>query len=174
MFGEYYPMRWLLDLLSGVINIPYSDLTPGPREQPLLQVDGNKLGVSICFEDVFSREIMLALPNASFLVNLSNDAWFGNSTAPHQHLQIAQMRALETERMMVRSTNTGVSAFIDHKGRIIEETRQFATESISAELYGRRGATPFFYFEKIQPIVAVLPFVAVLLLLRRKATQPAA
>ena len=174
LFGEYYPMRWLLDLLSGVINIPYSDLTPGPREQPLLQVDGNKLGVSICFEDVFSREIMLALPNASFLVNLSNDAWFGNSTAPHQHLQIAQMRALETERMMVRSTNTGVSAFIDHKGRIIEETRQFATESISAELYGRRGATPFFYFEKIQPIVAVLPFVAVLLLLRRKATQPAA
>ena len=169
MFGEYYPMRWMLNFFSGLISIPYSDLTAGPREQELLQVDGNRLGVSICFEDVFSREIMLALPAASLLVNVSNDAWFGNSTAPHQHLQIAQMRAQETERVMIRSTNTGVSAFIDHKGRIIDRTRQFATESVTADLRGRSGATPFYYFEKIQAILAVLPFLAVFLLLRREA-----
>ena len=168
LFGEYYPMRWLLDFFSGLINIPYSDLTHGPREQPLLEVDGNKLGVSICFEDVFSRQIMLALPQANLLVNVSNDAWFGNSSAPHQHLQIAQMRAQETERVMIRSTNTGVSAFIDHKGRIIDQTRQFATESVSASLLGRSGVTPFYWFEKVQAWLAVLPFIVVLLLARRQ------
>jgi len=169
LFGEYYPVRWLLDLFSGLINIPYSDLTPGPQEQSLLQVNGNSLGVSICFEDVFSREVMRALPDASLLINLSNDAWFGNSTAPHQHLQIAQMRALETERVMIRSTNTGVSAFIDHKGRVMSQTRQFVTESVTEVVQGRSGTTPFYYFEKVQAWLALLPFLVVLLLLRRKA-----
>ena len=155
MFGEYYPMRWLLDLFDGLINIPYSDLTAGPREQELMRVDGSSLGVSICFEDVFSRDVLLDFPAANLLVNVSNDAWFGNSTAPHQHLQIAQMRALETERVMIRSTNTGVSAFIDHKGRVMAQTRQFATESITAVLKGRSGVTPFYYFAKVQGLVAV-------------------
>ena len=123
MFGEYYPLRGLLDFLRNWINIPYSDLTPGPLEQELMQVNGSIFGMSICFEDVFSRDILLALPDANLLVNLSNDAWFGNSTAPHQHMQIAQMRSQETGRVMMRSTNTGVSAFIDHKGRVIAQIR---------------------------------------------------
>jgi len=169
IFGEYYPMRWLLDLFSGVINIPYSDLTPGPVEQETMSIGASQLGVSICFEDVFSRDIMLALPAANLLVNLSNDAWFGNSTAPHQHMQIAQMRSLETERVMMRSTNNGVSAFIDHKGRVIRQTEQFRTQSISAEVQGRSGATPFFYFNKIQWLLSIIPLALVLILARRKA-----
>ncbi len=148
IFGEYYPMRWLLDLFSGVINIPYSDLTPGPLEQETMSVGASELGVSICFEDVFSRDIMLALPGANLLVNLSNDAWFGNSTAPHQHLQIAQMRSLETERMMMRSTNTGVSAFIDHKGRVIRQSEQFRTESISRRGAGSHWCYPVFLLQQ--------------------------
>ena len=164
MFGEYYPMRWLLDLFSGLISIPYSDLTAGPREQAPMRVDGSVLGVSICFEDVFSRDVMLALPEANLLVNLSNDAWFGNSTAPHQHMQIAQMRALETERAMIRSTNTGISAFIDHKGRVMAQTRQFATESITEVLQGRSGVTPFYYFARVQGLIAVFIIVTSLIL----------
>jgi len=164
LFGEYYPMRWMLDLFDDLISIPYSDLTAGPREQALMQVDGSRLGVSICFEDVFSRDILLALPEANFLVNLSNDAWFGNSTAPHQHLQIAQMRAQETERVMMRSTNTGVSAFIDHKGSVIEQSDQFKTQSITASVQGRVGVTPFYYFAKIQGILAVFILGVILLL----------
>ena len=169
MFGEYYPLRGLLDFLRGWINIPYSDLTPGPREQALMQVNDSTLGVSICFEDVFSRDILLALPAANLLVNLSNDAWFGNSTAPHQHMQIAQMRSQETRRAMMRSTNTGVSAFIDHKGRVIARTEQFKTQSITELVQGRGGLTPFYYFAKIQGMLAILPFVGVLILARRKA-----
>ena len=169
MFGEYYPMRGLLDFLRSWISIPYSDLTPGPREQELMKVGDSTLGMSICFEDVFSRDILIALPAANLLVNLSNDAWFGNSTAPHQHMQIAQMRSQETERVMMRSTNTGVSAFIDHKGKVIAQSEQFKTESITAEVQGRSGLTPFYYFATIQGLLAILPFLTVLILARRKA-----
>jgi len=169
MFGEYYPMRWLLDLLRNVINIPYSDLSAGPQQQEMMRVGDLLLGLSICFEDVFSRDIMLSLPQANILVNLSNDAWFGNSTAPHQHMQIAQMRSLETERVMIRSTNTGVSTFIDHKGRVTAQTEQFKTESLTRTVQGREGLTPFFYFAKIQSLLALVPFAGLLVLARRKA-----
>lgn len=157
VFGEYYPLRWLLDLFRGLVNIPYSDLAHGPDEQAPMRVDGYVLGVSICWEDVFSRDILLDLPRANLLVNVSNDAWFGNSTAPHQHMQIAQMRSLESERVMIRATNTGISAFIDHKGRVLGVSEQFRTEAISETVYGRRGATPFYFFASLQWLFALLP-----------------
>jgi len=172
MFGEYYPLRWLLDFMRNFINIPYSDLTPGAPQQPLLSVNQTRLGVSICFEDVFSRDIMPALPAANLLVNASNDAWFGDSLAPHQHLQIAQMRALETGRPMVRSTNTGVSAFIDYRGRIIERTDQFKTQSITRNMMGRTGVTPFYYFFKVQGGLAVLILAGLLFYAYRVRTNP--
>jgi len=169
VFGEYYPMRWLLNLFSGLINIPYSDMSPGPDEQPLMQVGDYLLGVSICWEDVFSRDILLSLPAANLLVNLSNDAWFGNSTAPHQHMQIAQMRSLESERVMMRATNTGITAFIDHKGRVLSVTEQFRTESISEVVHGRSGVTPFYYFARVQWLFALLPLTLLLLAIKRWA-----
>ncbi|MCP4487382.1 MAG: apolipoprotein N-acyltransferase [Gammaproteobacteria bacterium] len=160
MFGEYYPMRWLLDFLRNWINIPYSDLSSGPDDQALMSIDGIKLGVSICFENVFSREIMRGLPGANLLVNTSNDAWFGDSLAPHQHLQIAQMRALETGRAMVRSTNTGISAFIDSHGKILQRSDQFKTQSMHQVIEARSGVTPFYYFEKMQLWLAVVTLLA--------------
>jgi apolipoprotein N-acyltransferase len=172
LFGEYYPLRSLLDLLSGVISIPYSDLTPGPAEQPPMRVGELTLGMSICFEDVFSREILRALPQADLLVNLTNDAWFGNSSAPHQHLEIARMRALETGRVMLRAANTGVSAFIDHRGEVVAKSRQFVTESITGRVYGRTGTTPFFYFAGIQWLLALAPFTLLLAGLRDKLRKP--
>ena len=169
MFGEYYPMRWLLDFFRGWILIPYSDLTPGPGHQPEMSVGGQVFGVTICFEDVFSRDVALDFPAANLLVNLSNDAWFGDSTAPHQHLQIAQMRSLEMQRAMLRSTNTGVSAFIDHQGGIFAQSRQFETESISASVQGRSGLTPFYYFLKIQGFLGSAAIPVILMLARRRA-----
>lgn len=155
-FGEYYPFRQLLSFMRNYIDIPMSDMRAGPLEQPLMSVNDIKLGVSICFEDVFSRDINLALPQANILVNTSNDAWFGDSLAPHQHLEIAQMRSLETGRPMVRSTNTGQSAFIDHKGAIIDIMQQFKAQTLTAEVQGRQGATPFLTFAKFQPWLALL------------------
>lgn len=156
LFGEYYPLRWLLDFMSHLINIPYSDLQPGPEQQPLMSVKGLMLGISICFEDAFSRDIMPSIPDANLLVNASNDAWFGDSLAPHQHLQMAQMRALETGRAMVRSTNTGVSAFIDFRGHIIQQTEQFKIQSMTQTMAGRTGITPFYYFAKLQQWIAFI------------------
>ena len=134
-----------------------------------MKVGNTVLGVSICFEDVFSRDVLLALPAANVLVNASNDAWFGDSSAPHQHLQMAQMRSLETQRPMARSTNTGVSAFIDYRGRILEQSDQFKAQSITRTVQGREGLTPFYYFAQIQPWLA-LAFVGFILLaaFRRK------
>jgi apolipoprotein N-acyltransferase len=156
VFGEYMPLRWLLEFMNSYINIPFSDLQSGVVDQVPMSVNGVELGVSICFEDVFSREILIALPEASLLVNASNDAWFGDSLAPHQHLEIAQMRALEFGRPMLRSTNTGVSAFIDHKGRIIKRSEQFKTQSITQTMQGRTGSTPFYYFARAQGYLTLL------------------
>ena len=169
-FGEYYPFRQLLAFLKSYINIPMSDMKPGPDSQPMMSVKDIKLGVSICYEDVFSRDINLDLPQANILINTSNDAWFGDSLAPHQHLEIAQMRSLETGRPMVRATNTGQSAFIDYQGGIIDTMQQFKAQTLTADIQGRTGTTPFLSFAKIQPALAWLILASIfgLLLLRRK------
>ncbi len=170
VFGEYYPMRWLLDFLRSWINIPYSDLTSGPDKQGLMSVKGVKLGLSICFENVFSRDIIRDIPESNILVNTSNDAWFGDSLAPHQHLQMAQMRAIETGRPMVRSTNTGISAFIDSRGRIEQLSKQFVAQSLSQSVQGRSGVTPFYYFVKVQGILAFLTVLVLLAGLFRRGS----
>ncbi|MDH5257235.1 MAG: apolipoprotein N-acyltransferase [Gammaproteobacteria bacterium] len=154
-FGEFLPMK---DLLGGVINffdIPMSDFTPGRQEKPLLFVAGQTAGISICYEDAFGEEVADAIPEATFLINASNDAWFGDSSAPHQHLQIAQMRALETARYLVRSTNTGVSAIIDNKGRIQSSSPQFQTHVLTDKIQPMTGMTPYAVFTNI-PVVGIV------------------
>ncbi len=84
-----------------------------------------------------------ALPEAAYLINVSNDAWFGDSLAPHQHLEFARLRALENGRALVRATNTGISAIIDHRGRVIGSIPSFVRGSYSAEIQPRSGLTPF-------------------------------
>ena len=155
-FGEYYPYRFILEYLRRWIRIPYSDLNEGAQQQSLLSVKGLKLGVSICYEDVFSRDILQDLPEANILVNSSNDAWFGDSLAPPQHLQISQMRALETARPLIRSTNTGISAFIDFQGNISSQTELFKEQTLNHTVTGRTGSTPFMFFAKIQPVLAIV------------------
>jgi apolipoprotein N-acyltransferase len=110
---------------------------------------------------VFGEDIRLALPEATWLINVSNDAWFKDSTAPHQHLQIARMRALEVGRFMARATNTGVSALIDQRGRIIAQGPQFQAEVIRGVVQPLRGLTPYARFgdwPAILFMVALLTF----------------
>lgn len=141
-FGEYLPFdRWLRPLLD-FLQIPMSNFSAGDTVQAPIVVDGHIIGVSICYEDAYATEIARALPDAGLLVNVSNDAWFGDSIAPHQHLQIARMRALEAGRYLLRATNTGISAIIDHRGRVLERSGQFKPEVITAEARVRSGTTP--------------------------------
>ena len=154
-FGEFLPMKSVLIDFVDFFDIPMSDFTPGRQEKPLLFVAGQTAGISICYEDAFGEEVVAAIPEATFLINASNDAWFGDSSAPHQHLQIARMRSLESGRYMVRSTNTGVSAFIDDKGVIQSSSPQFQVHVLTDEIQPMTGMTPYTVFTNI-PIVGLV------------------
>ena len=140
-FGDFIPpgFGWVVSIL----NIPLSNFSPGSTEQAPLALAGQRIAVNICYEDAFGEEIIRSLPEATLLVNASNFAWFGDSLAQHQHLQIAQLRALETGRTMLRATNTGMTAIIDHRGRIVAALPPFTQGSLNGYAQGRSGATPY-------------------------------
>ena len=143
-FGEYFPVPASVREWMKMQNLPHSDLSPGDPVQPLLQaVKGARLAVAICYEDAYGAEQLYALPEANLLINVSNDAWFGDSIAPHQHLEIARMRALEVGRSAVRSTNTGISAFIGPEGELLQTGKQFEPELMTMDVELRKGSTPY-------------------------------
>ena len=142
-FGEYLPLRWIFAWVLEVMQIPMADFDPGPRRPPPIAVAGQRLAVSICYEDAFGSEMREQLPSATALVNVSNDAWFGKSLAAEQHWQIAQMRALESGRMMLRANNTGITGIIGVDGRTISRLPGFTADLLTGELQGRSGATPY-------------------------------
>ncbi len=167
-FGEYLPLRdWLAEIL-GFLPVPESDFSAGSPNQRPLQAAGFSVGVSICYEIAFGEQLIRALPEASILVNVSNDAWFGDSLAPHQHLEMARMRAREVERYVLRATNTGISAIIAPDGKLKAVSRQFETETISAEIEPHHGATPYVRWGN-WPVVSGASVLAGLLLWRIRA-----
>lgn len=143
-FGEYFPVPDFVRQWMRLMSLPTSDMSAGEDEQALLEAhSGDKLAVAICYEDAYGAEQLYALPEASVLINVSNDAWFGDSIAPHQHLEIARMRALEAGRYVVRATNNGVSAFIGPKGELLETAPQFEFATVTMDIIPRSGATPY-------------------------------
>jgi apolipoprotein N-acyltransferase len=142
-FGEYFPVPSFIRSWMRLMNLPYTDITAGAPNQPLIDAVGQKIAVTICYEDVFGAEQLRYLPQATLLVDVSNDAWFGDSIAPHQHLQIAQVRAAEAGRYLLRATNTGVTAVVDDFGRVEQTLPQFKTSVMKATVRGFDGATPY-------------------------------
>jgi len=141
-FGDYIPLEWLRGMIK-FFDLPMSAFRPGPISSELLDVAGQPIGLSICYEDAFSTEILRSLPQATLLINTTNNSWYGDSFAPHQHLQISQNRALEMGRPLVRSTTNGISAFIDFKGRIRHQTPQFEEAVMTGNVQPRQGKTPY-------------------------------
>ncbi len=143
-YGEYFPIPDFLRNAFEMKFIPQTSLSPGADVQPLLvHGDDTPLSVAICYEDAYGAEQLYALPEARLLINVSNDAWFGDSIAPQQHLQIARMRSIEVQRDTVRATSTGISAFIDYRGRIVERGAQFQPVVMTRDVQPRTGATPY-------------------------------
>ncbi len=142
-FGEYLPGKAWLQPILDFMQIPMSNFSAGTSDKPVLRLAGQLAGIDICYEDAFASEVMRALPEAGYLINASNDAWFGDSLAPHQHLQIARMRAQETERYLLRATNTGISAIINTKGQIQQQADQFVTTAVTGIVQPRQGTTPY-------------------------------
>jgi len=141
-FGEYLPFRWVFQFFRNLVTIPMSDLSAGEGSS-IVTLKDIPVGVSICYEAAYGNEINHALPDAQLLINVTNDAWFGDSLAPHQHLQIARVRTLETGRYMVRAANTGISAIINHRGQITAQTGQFVDDVVAGEVWPIEGYTPF-------------------------------
>jgi apolipoprotein N-acyltransferase len=142
-FGDFFPLQPVLGWIMRLLHIPMSDFSHGAPVQKPLQVAGQKIAVNICYEDAFGEEIIRQLPEATILANFTNDAWWGDTIASRQHLQIAQMRALETGRPMLRATNTGVTAIIDPAGRIVASAPEFTTTKLSGAVRGYQGSTPY-------------------------------
>jgi apolipoprotein N-acyltransferase len=138
--GEYVPLgfNWIVAWL----NIPLSNFTAGPPGQRPLRVAGERVAVNICYEDVFGSEIARQLPEATLLVNASNVAWFGRSLAPAQHLQMSRLRAIETGRDLLRSTNTGMTAIVRRDGEAVV-LPPFTEGVLTGHVQGYTGATPY-------------------------------
>jgi len=170
-FGEYVPFFDWIGPVFNILGIPASRFIPGHDEVPVVEVAGQPAGVSICYEAAFGEEIIDALPRAALLVNISNDAWFGDSLAPHQHLQMARLRALETGRYMLRATNTGISAIIDEGGAVTARSPQHVPYVVRGEFRPMQGATPYVRAGNT-PVLVAAALVLVLALaisLRRRA-----
>lgn len=140
-FGEYVPPAF--DWVFKWLNMPMSDQMPGAANQPLMKFGQQRVAVNICYESVFGNEIAARAGDATLLLNMSNLAWYGHSSAQPQHLQIAQMRALETGRPLLQATNTGATAVVDAQGRVTAELPSFADGALLAQVRGTQGLTPY-------------------------------
>ena len=138
--GEFVPPEfgWIVS----VLHIPLSDFSRGGPPRPL-RIAGERVAMTICYEDAFGEELIEQLPEATVLGNASNVAWFGDSLAPDQHMQMSRMRSMETGRYMLRSTNTGATAAIDERGRVVARLPPFSEGVLRVEARGFEGATPY-------------------------------
>jgi len=158
-FGEFIPFRNVLTLLADLIMIPMSDLSPGRGPIVPIEINAVHYAMSICYEDAFGAEVRQQLPTANVLINISNDAWFGDSIAPHQHQEMAAMRSLETGRPMLRATNTGITAMISERGQIVATAPQFQTAALDVTVQPRAGSTPYVRFGDMPVVILALVMV---------------
>ena len=144
-FGEFvHPLfKWFLAL----VNMPLSDFNTGAVSQPSFDWQGQRIAPNICYEDLFGEELAVRFVDPAqaptMFVNISNIAWFGDSVAIDQHLNISRLRAIEFERPMLRATNTGATAVIDHRGQVTHSLPRLSRGSLQAEVVGRTGTTPY-------------------------------
>ncbi len=145
-FGEYLPFRQLFSFFRYFVIIQMADFTAGPAVQPPMRAGGLAFSVSICYEAVFGNEIRQNARNADILLNVSNDAWFGRSKAQRQHLNIARMRAVENQKMLVRATNDGRTVVVSPQGRVLKALPSFVEGVLTARVQGYAAITPYARF----------------------------
>jgi apolipoprotein N-acyltransferase len=167
-FGEYFPVPEFIRSWMRLINLPYADISAGPERQPVLSAAGQKLGLTICYEDAYGSSQLKILRDASLLINVTNNAWFGDSTAPYQHLQIARMRALEAGRFLIFAANDGITAVIDPHGAVIARLPQFQEAVLRAEVQPMTGLTPYARFGNYPVVIGALALLAVAIWRRRR------
>ena len=167
-FGEYFPVPAFVRSWMRLMSLPYDDITAGSEHQPMLSAAGQKLGLTICYEDAFGSQQLSVLRDTTLLINVTNNAWYGDSTAPHQHLQIARMRALEAGRYLVRAANDGITAVIGPHGEIVARLPQFQESVLRAEVRPMTGLTPYARFGNYPVVVGAGSLLALAVWRRRR------
>ncbi|MCZ6619606.1 MAG: apolipoprotein N-acyltransferase [Gammaproteobacteria bacterium] len=174
-FGEYIPLEnWLRGIIE-IFDLPMSHGSAGDPQQPLLAVKGAKAAMAICYEVIYPELVREQAGRADVLLTISNDTWFGESIGPLQHMEMARMRALENGRWLLRGTNNGVTAIVDHRGRVRHRLPQFSAGVLRGSyrlmtgrtLYSRFGGAPalilallcavVFTWRPLQPEIAEVP-----------------
>jgi apolipoprotein N-acyltransferase len=172
-FGEYFPVPSFVREWLRLMSLPYSDFEPGAARQAPLRVAGLSIAPSICYEDAYPGELLYAQRQADLLVNVTNDAWFGRSSARYQHLQIARMRAIETERYLLRAANDGVSAVIGRRGEIVVAAREYEPVVLRAMAEPRTGLTPYVRSGNSPVLAAAGLLLAAVAWRRQRSSRPA-
>lgn len=142
-FGEYLPLESALRGAIDFFDLPMSSFTKGASEQPPMRAAGVSLGNAICYEIIYPQLVARRAQESDVLLTVSNDTWFGASIGPHQHLQMARLRALENGRYVIRATSNGITAIIDAQGATVARAPQFETTALVGEFYAMEGLTPF-------------------------------
>ncbi len=168
-FGEYIPFSGVLNLFPNLAGgEEFMSYSAGDKQQKPLKIKDYNVGSAICYEVAYPETTRQNAKNTDFLLTVSNDAWFDNSTAPWQHLQMVQMRSLETGRWFLRATNTGVTAIINEKGKIVKKAPQFKRTVLRGEVEARTGETPFMILGQA-PILILTSFLLLLSILGERA-----
>ena len=165
-FAEFFPVPGFIRSWLRLKNLPSEDFTRGGAGQPPLPAAGLKLAATICYEDAYGSSMLEVLREADTLVNVTNDAWFGHSTARHQHFQIARMRAIEAGRYMIRAANDGISAVIGPHGEVVARAPEFKPAVLRATVMPRRGLPPYVFVGNWLVVSAAV--LAVLVAARRR------
>ena len=142
-FGEFFPVPEAVRKWMRLHSLPYYDMTPGAEEQPPLSAGGERLAATICYEDAYGADQLAVLPRSTLLVNVTNNAWFGDSSAPHQQLQMARFRAIEAGRWLMRATSNGITAVIGPDGKVTARIPQFEVGVLKSRVEPRTGLTPY-------------------------------
>jgi len=161
-FSEFFPFHGLFDYLSALFDIPFATFTHGDKNQPPLMLGGQLAGLSICYEMAFGNELAAQLPEAKYLITVSNDAWFAHTFEPAQQLQEVQMRALELGREIARSTNTGYTAIIDINGHIKQQIPPYERGVLRGEVQPYEGLTFYAAWGKTTVLFVLFSFFAFL------------
>lgn len=168
--GEYIPLLKHLQWLSKWMDIPYDNLSIG-NEDGLQTIGKYRAQMSICYEDAFGEEIIRDLPEANYLINVTNDGWFTGSLEPYQHMQIARFRALETGRYLLRSTNTGVSGIISQRGKVLNTMPAYEEGVVTGQMEILSGSTPYVRLGNYLVVLGVFSLLLIMFLFARKGQE---
>lgn len=155
-FGEFFPVPAFIREWMRLQGLPFSDLRRGEAMQSPLTFGALPVASSICYEDAYASEQLSFFPEARFIVNVTNDAWFGETIAPHQHLQIARTRSAEAQRWQLRAANTGITAIIDDRGHVVDRNPAFEPAVLRGSVATASGHTPYTQYGNIIPLLLAL------------------